>query len=496
MCGILANFNYNVKINKKHLKLIENRGLDNFGITDFNEIKNYFKVDKIHEVPNNFIFHNLHAIVSQVNQPILKKYFYFATNCEIYNYKNLKQNANSDSLVLFDLLTSSLLPLKLNDRDELIKQSLNALKIELNKVDGVFSFILYNKRDNLVFIAKDFFGIKPMKYAFENNNLLICSEGKVIEKIFDDNNINNLDGNKIICFDLNNNKMCDEEIDSNLYEVNGKYIKDENKILNELDNLMVSSIKKRVPKNIKFGVLFSGGIDSTLIVMILKHLGYNFVCYNSCFASDDMRVSPDFTFAQTFCKENNIEFKSNFCTMFNLKKNIKTVASIIEDVDPIKLGVALPFYFVSQLAKKDSVDVLFSGLGSEECFAGYSRHLDILNAGGDVNKECIEGFKNIQFRDLYRDDLILMSNNIELRLPFLDKDLVKYSFLIDSSLKINDEQKKIILRKYARKYIKDELFINRKKLGAQYGSNFDKAIIKLAKEKGFKSKKEFVNSLK
>ncbi len=68
--------------------------------------------------------------------------------------------------------------------------------------------------------------------------------------------------------------------------------------------------------------------------------------------------------------------------------------------------------------------VLFSGLGSEELFAGYERHLK----SSDINKECYNGLLNIYERDLYRDDVVTMFNNIELRVPFLDRDLISLAF--------------------------------------------------------------------
>lgn len=491
MCGILANFGYQVE--KKDILLIKNRGLDNVGITDFQETNNFFKIEKIHDLPEKFMFQNLHQLVGSTKQPLSNKYLYFAANCEIYNYKKLDENANSDSLVLFNLLSKSLLKLMINDRAELISKSLQTIRDELNKLDGVYSLVIYNRRDNLVFIANDPIGLKPMRFSFNDKKLIVASEGKVIKSVNPESLIENLNGNSIICFDLNDGKRYESNINLNLFKLPNEYRADDG-ILDELDNLIKHAIEKRIP-NHKFGLLFSGGIDSTLIAIMLKKLGADFTCYSAHFVDENMRESPDFLMSREIAKEYDLEFKSIPVDYKMLKKDLGIVAKTIEEIDPIKIGVALPFYYATKLAHQDGVKVIFSGLGSEELFAGYQRHLNILNEGGDVNEECLNGLLNIQFRDLYRDDLITMKNNVELRLPFLDLDLIELSVTIDPKLKINQTQKKIILRDIASRYIDNSAFTQRKKLGAQYGSNFDKAIEKLAKQSGL-SKREFIDQLK
>jgi asparagine synthase (glutamine-hydrolysing) len=84
-------------------------------------------------------------------------------------------------------------------------------------------------------------------------------------------------------------------------------------------------------------------------------------------------------------------------------------------------------------------------------------------------------------RDLYRDDVITMENNLELRLPFLDKELIEHALKIPSKYKINNEVTKLILREIALEKGIPEEFAFRKKTAAQYGSKFDFALGKLAK---------------
>jgi asparagine synthase (glutamine-hydrolysing) len=88
-------------------------------------------------------------------------------------------------------------------------------------------------------------------------------------------------------------------------------------------------------------------------------------------------------------------------------------------------------------------------------------------------------------RDTYRDDVITMNNNLELRLPFLDTCLVEYALKIPEEYKIHGERTKIILRDAAKKLGLAEEISERKKKAAQYGSNSHKIIKKLPKKAGF-----------
>ena len=96
---------------------------------------------------------------------------------------------------------------------------------------------------------------------------------------------------------------------------------------------------------------------------------------------------------------------------------------------------------------------------------------------------------------LTRDYLISEYTKIKVETPFLDKDLIINAMKIHPKLKINDDTKKIILRLLAINLGLKEEFAMRKKIAAQYGSNFDKAIEKLSKRNGFKQKGDYLTFL-
>jgi len=169
---------------------------------------------------------------------------------------------------------------------------------------------------------------------------------------------------------------------------------------------------------------------------------------------------------------------------------LKKIVPLIEDSSVVKAGVGLTFYVACEMAKKDGIKVIFSGLGSEELFAGYERH----KKSDNINKECISGLIKIYERDLYRDDVITMANNMELRLPFLDTKLADYALKIPEKYKLKEEQTKIVLRDVSVNLGYDKEFSQRKKKAAQYGSKFDRAIEKLTRKQGFKTKSEYLKT--
>jgi diphthine-ammonia ligase len=449
MCGIIGLFNCLEEEVSKGLDIIKSRGLDN---------------KKIISKDNLIMGHRLHAMINYLEQPLIGKGI-FVSNCEIYNWQELnkkyKLNAKNDSDVIFKLL----------------EQDINIQKI-LDELDGVYAFAYY--KNNKLILVRDILGIKPLFYDRLTHNF--ASEKKVLINL-GCKKIEELNPRRILIKNNNEIKFIERDFYSNKPEHKEKY-----EILkNNTKELFIDSIKKRLPdKKIKLGLLFSGGIDSTLIAKILKNLNIDFTCYTAGFFEENTKEPEDIIYAKKIAKELDLKLKIKFIKRDEVEQLIKKVVPLIEDSNVVKVGVALPFFVACEIAKKDNVKVIFSGLGSEEIFAGYQRHKEAL----DINKECLIGLKMMYERDLYRDDVVTMNNNIELRLPFLDKKLVNYTLKIPSKYKIKNDVDKFIIRDISYELGLPKYIAYRKKKAAQYGSRFDSAIKKLA---GKKSKANYLN---
>jgi diphthine-ammonia ligase len=255
------------------------------------------------------------------------------------------------------------------------------------------------------------------------------------------------------------------------------------KIQNKVEELLIRELKKTSKK--KIGLLFSGGVDSLVLAYYLKKLNYDFTCYTASMKNSN---SEDLKQAKEVAKFLKLNLKHKEIETKQVPKYLKKIIPIIKTTNPVDVSVALTLQVAEELAVKDKVKIVFSGLGSDEIFGGYNRHKTSKN----LNKDLLEGLKRVYEGDLKRDRLIAENNGLEIIAPYLEKELVDYAIKIPEKYKIKNEINKFILRDLAIKNGIPEEFALRPKKAAQYGSKFDKAITKLAKKEK-KRKSEYLN---
>ncbi len=448
MCGIIGVFgtDSSLCLVKKGLKEIQNRGKDHNGF--------YSKEGLA-------LGHCLHSIVGFVKQPIIGKGVLIA-NCEIYNWEELNKKyslgAKNDAEMILLLIE---------------KKGIKNIRAVLDELDGVYAFAYLH--DNTLVLARDIIGIKPLWYS-HSETFSFASEKKALEKIGMQNVIE-LNPRSVLSYDIKNNSI--ELAKRDFFEITPQLKESKEKMIENLSSLITEAVRKRVPGH-KFGVLFSGGVDSTFIALTLKKLGLEFTCYVAAYDSGNMSPAEDLLYAKKAAEKHGLKLSVVKIKEKDIQAMLKKIVPLIEDSNVVKVGVALPFYAACKKARKDGCKVIFSGLGSEELFAGYERHKNSL----DINKECVSGLLKMYERDTYRDDVITMNNNLELRLPFLDKSLARYALRIPARYKIKGEESKVILREVALRIGVDSEIAKRKKKSAQYGSNFHKALKKLSKKDG------------
>lgn len=463
MCGIAGVFNNDkaCSLAIRALEVLQNRGKDCFGVSDGKKTVHSESLQKLPQLESrNAIAHALHSVVGVVAQPLGHC---FVANCEIYNWKELVIkhgiSAKNDAELLFGLMQK-----KIGLLDE---------------VDGVYSFALWH--DCKLIIARDIIGEKPLWYSHADG-FYFASEKKALAAIgcLD---IVELNPRKILVYDLTTDRLELRQRSFFLTKPLHRAGIDKN-----LLKLLESSVKKRVPGQ-KFGLLFSGGLDSSVLAVLLKKLGCEFTCYVAGCIDRQRQLPEDLLGARKAADALGLKLKIVTVDLHNVPELLKVVVPLIEDTSVTKVSVALPFFAACRQAKKDGCRVIFSGLGSEELFAGYERHRNSL----DINQECLAGLLKMYERDLYRDDVVTMNNGLELRTPFLDTRLVGYSLRIPPKKKLGSEDK-LVLRGVARKIGIPEFISGRKKRAAQYGSNFLKGIDKLSRRSGHKTKSSYLSA--
>ena len=207
--------------------------------------------------------------------------------------------------------------------------------------------------------------------------------------------------------------------------------------------------------------------------------------------------SEDIIWAQRIAKEYGFRHVSRILSQQEFESVVKSAAKLLNEPDVTKVSVGAVLYAAGKLAVNDNIFSLFGGLGSEEIFAGYQRHAEALQQSNyeALHKECWSGLKNMWSRDLVRDFTIAKNLGLELRTPFLDKEVIQYAMSIHPMYKIDKNDKKLILRDAAEFIGLKKEFAWRKKKAAQYGSDFIDGLDKLAAKAHFNYKKDYLASL-
>lgn len=263
-------------------------------------------------------------------------------------------------------------------------------------------------------------------------------------------------------------------------------LKDKEEAVNRLIELLSKAVDKIEGR---FGIAFSGGVDSSLIALICSKLGKDFVLYTS-----GLEDCQDIRNAKEVASKMNWKLKINSFKREEAADVIKKVHGILPAGDFLKVGIACPLYGALELAKKDGIKTVLTGLGADSIFAGFDRYKKLKNEE-EINAECLKNVNNLESNDISRDSAIAKHFKIELVFPYIDKEFLEFAMQLHPSLKINSKMNKIVLRESAVKLGLPDEFAFRKKTAAQYGSKFDRTILKLARKKGFEKKNDYVMSL-
>jgi len=156
----------------------------------------------------------------------------------------------------------------------------------------------------------------------------------------------------------------------------------------------------------------------------------------------------------------------------------------------MKVSVAIPFFWVAETASNFKYDVLLAGQGADELFGGYQRYLTDYVTGG------VRKLEQALYRDLamsyetnfQRDEPVCAFHKVDLRLPFADSEVVRFSLNLPVNLKIESAQdrlRKRVLRQVARNLCIPPFIADRPKRAIQFSTGVDKALRLLASNEGF-----------
>ncbi|USN45617.1 MAG: diphthine--ammonia ligase [Candidatus Woesearchaeota archaeon] len=445
--------------------------------------------------------HALHAIVGHELQPFEAEDFVFGVNGEIYNWQELgakkEERCKNDAHLFFSLLTDLL------KNKRLTKESAATIEQEvLSLLDGVYAFFLYDVKTNNLVLGRDVLGVKPLWFVSDEEKFLFASEKKafadVSPAIPEELNPRNLlffDGmhTSFIArsfFSLSENNefsledhepdillekfSCDSSaLEAFRNDLRGDISKEDfEKLISHISSLLVRSVAKRIP-DVPAAVLYSGGIDSTLLAFILSKLGKDIVGVMAFAGEETEEVKRARMTAQTL----GFPFLAAPITTQALLARLQLVPDHIESADPVKCAIAITFDAAVE-ALHGKRKVIFSGLGADDIFIGYKRMLE----GAAITEDSLSYLRRLYERDLYRDDVIAMLHQTELRVPFLDKALVSFLLSLPSTLKVGAKDVKPLLRAVASFLGMPSHMVTTQRRAAQYSSRVTHELQRLLKD--------------
>lgn len=372
MCGILGT-NFLSSNFAESLKLLNNRG------PDFQDII---------EVNQRQFGHTRLSIIDlddEANQPMVFDDILIVFNGEIYNYKELIDSEN------LECKTKS-------DSEVLIRLYQKYGHDFLNKLNGMFSFCIYDIKKDKYFCARDRYGKKPFFYYFKDNKFIFSSSIKSILKLLDNKlnlnkvalskymqyfvsygedtfyqNILKLESSTYMIYEPNKSS---ELVKKRFYKINTyKRIKDENQALNDIEDLLFKSVELRLTSDVEVGSLLSGGIDSSLISSLYTKIsgkkintfsiGYNE--YKNYCELDYAKITADYIGSN----HNPVEIgKKDFIDYFE-----DTLDALEE---PHGDSAAVPLNILTKKIHDSGIKTVLSGEGSDELFLGYDNYAKFL----------------------------------------------------------------------------------------------------------------------
>jgi len=374
-----------------------------------------------------------------------------AVNGEIYNHKKLEKKLTNTH----DFQTQSDCEVLLYLFDEFGTDF-------LNEIDGIFAFSLYDPNSKDYFIARDHMGIIPLYIGWDKNGVTyVASEMKSIETY---------------CEKL-------QEFPPGHYYKNGEFtqwyqpkwaneIPTEPVSLPKLRKALEDSVHKQLMCDVPYGVLISGGLDSSVIAAIAAQYSKKRIESGDAEEAWWPRLhsfaigldgSPDLKAAKIVADD--IGTVHHECK-YTIQEGLDALPDVIyhlETYDVTTIRAATPMYLMARKIKSMGIKMVLSGEGADEVFGGYL-YFHMAPNKEELHHETVRKLQKLSKYDCLRANKSMAAWGIEARVPFLGKEFLEYAMNIDPADKMCTDGKaeKYVLRKAFEGLIPDEVLWRQK----------------------------------
>ena len=404
----------------------------------------------IYSSENTIMVHERLAIVDPTSgkQPLISPSgnLILAANGEIYNHRELR--APYESTYAFKTQSDCEVILALYEKEG---------SAFVEKLNGIFAFAIYDEAKKEYFIARDHMGIIPLYMGWDGDGTFyVASELKALEGVC----------TKIELFPPGHYLHSKEAKPIAWYQPDWKdfdNVKDNPTSIDELHDALSDAVHRQLISDVPYGVLLSGGLDSSITSALAKKFAAHRVETNDEQAawwpqlhsfSVGLEGSPDLAAAQEVAKYiGTVHHEIKFTIQEGLDA-IREVVYHLETYDITTIRASTPMYLMARAIKALGIKMVLSGEGADELFGGYLYFHKAPNER-EFHEETVRKLEKLHQYDCLRANKSLAAWGIEGRVPFLDKEFIEVAMRINPKDKMitGERMEKWVLRKAFESYL-------------------------------------------
>ncbi len=373
-----------------------------------------------------------------------------AVNGEIYNHKELEKTLTVD----FQFQTGS-------DCEVILAKYKEKGPAFLDEINGIFAFILYDAEQDSYLIGRDHMGIIPMYMGYdEHGNFYVASEMKALTPVC----------KSVQEFPPGHYLWSKDGELTRYYSrdwMEYDQIKDNVTDKLALRDALEDAVKRQLMCDVPYGVLLSGGLDSSIISAITKQ-------YAARRVEDDgkseawwpqlhsfavgLNGSPDLAAAQKVADHlGTIHHQITFTVQEGLDA-LRDVIYHLETYDVTTIRASTPMYLMARYIKAMGIKMVLSGEGSDELFGGYLYFHKAPDAK-EFHEETVRKLSQLHMYDCLRANKSMAAWGVEGRVPFLDKEFMDVAMRVNPKDKMcgNGKIEKHLLREAFEHYLPKEV---------------------------------------
>ena len=361
-----------------------------------------------------------------------------AVNGEIYNHQEIRRRFAGQ----YDFKTGSDCEVILALYQETISQG-RPFGDMLDELSGIFSFVLYDSTTDDFLVARDPIGVIPLYIGHdEDGTVYVASELKALEGQCEQYEPF-LPGH--FCTSKHDGKI-ERWYKRDWMQYDGiKWsTSDRAEAVLQVKEGLMAAVKRQLMSDVPYGVLLSGGLDSSVVSAIAKLYAAKRIETNDehdawwprlhSFAVG-LKGAPDLAKAREVAEHiGTVHHEVNYTIQEGLDA-IRDVIYHIETYDVTTVRASTPMYLLARVIRSMGIKMVLSGEGADEIFGGYLYFHKAPDARA-FHEETVRKLSKLHFYDCLRANKSLMAWGIEGRVPFLDKEFLDIAMRIDPALKM------------------------------------------------------------